>query len=129
MVKLREFFLNRREKFVIMQLKCFLHELLQLLYFKKVKVKSGSLRCHLRDTNLIRFYVLYQKLNILITVSDNSKEKKITWHFLSFPRKSSHLNKDLNMQDMFLFCLLLKKMSLEFFSLANDKNENLYDNK
>lgn len=33
------------------------------------------------------------------------------------------------MQNMFLFCLLLKKMSLEFFSLANDKNENLYDNK
>lgn len=65
---------------------------------------------------------------------DNSKwqfegKGKITWHFLSFPRKSSHLNKDLSMQDMFLFCLLLKKMSLEFFSLANDKNENLYDNK
>lgn len=35
MVKLRDFFLNRREKFGIMQLKCFLHELLQLLYFKE----------------------------------------------------------------------------------------------
>lgn len=53
---------------------------------------------------------------------------KITWHFLSFPRKSSHLNKDLNMQNMFLFCLLLKKIRRIFF-FANDKNENLYDNK
>lgn len=75
MVKLRDFFLNRREKFVIMQLKCFCMSYYSCYILKKVNVKSGSLRCHLRDTNLIRFYVLYQKLNILITVSDNSKEK------------------------------------------------------
>lgn len=75
MVKLRDFFLNRREKFVIMQLKCFCMSYYSCYILKKVKVKAGSLRCHIRDTNLIRFYVLYQKLNILITVSDNSKEK------------------------------------------------------
>lgn len=75
MVKLREFFLNRREKFVIMQLKCFCMSYYSCYILKKVKVKAGSSRCHLRDTKMIRFYVLYQKLNILITVSDNSKEK------------------------------------------------------
>lgn len=76
MVKLREIFLNRREKvryYAIEMFFCMSYFSCYIL--KKVKVKSGSLRCHLRDTKMIRFYVLYQKLNILITVSDNSKEK------------------------------------------------------
>lgn len=55
----------------------FLHAWVQLLRFlKKVKVKSGSSRCHLRDMSMIRFYVLCQKFNILVTESDKLKEKE-----------------------------------------------------
>lgn len=55
----------------------FLHAWVQLLRFlKKVKVKSGSSRCHLRDISMIRFYVLCQKFNILVTESDKLKEKE-----------------------------------------------------
>lgn len=55
----------------------FLHEYsCYVRFLKKVKVKSGSSRCHLRDMSMIRFYVLCQKFNILVTESDKLKEKE-----------------------------------------------------